>query len=63
MYRALSKKANVYVAIKKARLAVNDEKVLRESKLLMKCNCPFIVRYIGVATYENDLWVMVDREV
>ena len=62
VYRALYKKSNVYVAVKKARLAVHDENVVRESELLMKCNSPFIVRYIGVTTYENDLWVMKSRK-
>ena len=62
VYRALYKKANVYVAVKKARLVENDENVVRESELLMKCNSPFIVRYIGVTTYENDLWVMKSRK-
>lgn len=58
MYKALYKKANVYVAIKEARLMVKDHKVLSESELLMKCNSPFIVRYIGVTTQGNELWVM-----
>ena len=62
VYRALSKKANVYVAVKKARLVEKDKNVIREIELLMKCNSPFIVRYIGVTTYENDLWVVESRK-
>ena len=62
VYRALYKKANVYVAVKKARLVEKDKNVIREIELLMKCNSPFIVRYIGVTTYENDLWVMKSRK-
>ena len=62
VYRALYKKVNVYRAVKKVRLAEKDDNVIREIELVLKYNSPFIVRYIGVTTYENDLWVMKSRK-
>lgn len=60
MYKALDKRSGMYVAIKKTTLIAEEETVQSESKLLMKCNTPFIVRYNGVVRSKNELWVMID---
>ena len=57
MYKALDKGSGMYVAVKKAKLFANEKELLSESKLLMKCNSPFIVRYNGVVRNGNELWV------
>ena len=57
VFKALDKKSNVYVAIKKSRLISKDTSLLSESELLMKCNSPFIVRYNGVILNGDELWV------
>ena len=57
VYKALDKGSGMYVAVKKAKLFANEKELLSESKLLMKCNSPFIVRYKGVVHNENELWV------
>ena len=53
----MDKRAGVYVAVKKTTLIANEETILSESKLLMKCNSPFIVRYNEMICTENELWV------
>lgn len=60
MYKALDKRSGMYVAIKKTTLIAEEVTVQSESKLLMKCNTPFIVRYNGVVRSKNELWVMID---
>ena len=60
MYKAFDKRSGMYVAIKKTTLIAEEETVQSESKLLMKCNTPFIVRYNGVVRSKNELWVMID---
>lgn len=60
MYKALDKRSGMYVAIKKTTLIAEEETVQSESKMLMKCNTPFIVRYNGVVRSKNELWVMID---
>ena len=62
MYKALDKGSGMYVAVKKAKLFANEKELLSESKLLMKCNSPFIVRYNGAIRKENELWVMIGRK-
>ena len=57
MYKAFDKGSGMYVAVKKAKLFANEKELLSESKLLMKCNSPFIVRYNGAIRKENELWV------
>ena len=55
----MDKRAGVYVAVKKTMLIANEERILSESKLLMKCNSPFIVRYCGVVRDQDELWVII----
>ena len=55
----MDKRAGVYVAVKKTKLIANEETILSESKLLMKCNSPFIVRYCGVVHDRDELWVII----
>ena len=55
----MDKRAGVYVAVKKTTLIANEETILSESKLLMMCNSPFIVRYCGVVRDGDELWVIV----
>ena len=59
VFKALDKRAGVYVAVKKTTLIANEETILSESKLLMMCNSPFIVRYCGVVHDRDELWVVV----
>ena len=59
VFKALDKRAGVYVAVKKTTLIANEETILSESKLLMVCNSPFIVRYCGVVHDRDELWVVV----
>ena len=59
VFKALDKRAGVYVAVKKTTLIANEETILSESKLLMMCNSPFIVRYCGVVHDRDELWVMI----
>ena len=54
----MDKRAGVYVAVKKTKLIANEETILSESKLLMMCNSPFIVRYCGVVHDRDELWVV-----
>ena len=62
VHKALDKDTRMYVAVKKAKLFANEKELLSESKLLMKCNSPFIVRYNGAIRNENELWVMIGRK-
>ena len=55
----MDKRAGVYVAVKKTTLIANEETILSESKLLMMCNSPFIVRYCGVVRDGDELWVII----
>ena len=55
----MDKRAGVYVAVKKTTLIANEETILSESKLLMMCNSPFIVRYCGVVRDGDELWVFI----
>ena len=55
----MDKRAGVYVAVKKTKLITNEETILSESKLLMMCNSPFIVRYCGVVRDGDELWVFI----
>ena len=59
VFKALDKRAGVYVAVKKTTLIANEETILSESKLLMMCNSPFIVRYCGVVRDGDELWVII----
>ena len=59
VFKALDKRAGVYVAVKKTTLIANEETILSESKLLMMCNSPFIVRYCGVVHDRDELWVII----
>ncbi len=59
VFKALDKRAGVYVAVKKTTLIANEETILSESKLLMMCNSPFIVRYCGVVRDGDELWVFI----
>ena len=59
MYKAFDKGSGVYVAVKKTTLIANEETILSESKLLMMCNSPFIVRYCGVVRDGDELWVII----
>ena len=57
VYKAFDKGSGVYVAVKKARLLLDDAVIRRESEMLTNCFSPFIVRYKGVVHNENELWV------
>ena len=61
VYKAFDKGSGVYVAVKKTRLQKSDEELQSESKLLMSCNSPFIVRYNGAIRNGNELWVKYGR--
>lgn len=61
VYKAFDKSSGVYVAIKIARLPANEMDLLSESEMLMKCNSPFIVRYIGVIRSATELWVWINK--
>ena len=61
MYKAFDKGSGVYVAVKITRLLKSDKELQSESELLMSCNSPFIVRYNGLISNGNDLWVMIGR--
>ena len=61
VYKAFDKGSGVYVAAKKTRLLESDEELRSESKLLMSCSSPFIVRYNGAIRNGNELWVMIGR--
>ena len=61
VFKALDKRAGVYVAVKKTRLLESDADLRSESELLMKCSSPFIVRYNGAIRKENELWVKFGR--
>ena len=57
VHKALDKNSQLYVAIKKTLLEGDAMDLEEESKVLMKCNSPFIVRYHGLAREGNQLWV------
>ena len=57
MHKALDKDAEVYVAIKIVLNEENDEGLLSESEMLMKCHSPFIVGYNGMIQNGKELWV------
>lgn len=61
VYKALEKRSGMYVAIKKIRLLGYSASLPPEQEILLKCNSPFIVRYIGVIPNENELWVRFRR--
>ncbi|KAM7458806.1 hypothetical protein BLSTO_00418 [Blastocystis sp. subtype 1] len=60
VYKAFDKGSGVYVAVKKTRLQKSDEELQSESKLLMGCNSPFIVRYNGAIRNGNELWIIME---
>ena len=55
----MDKKSNVLVAIKQIVASIDDKVVENESKILKKCNSPYIVRYYNIVNSENELWVRV----
>jgi len=58
VFKALDKKANEYVAIKKALLMVNDSMLQSESETLKACDSKFIVHYKGVMKREREIGVV-----
>ena len=61
VYKAFDKGSGVYVAVKKTRLLLDDAIIRRDGEILISCNSPFIVRYNGLISNGNDLWVMLGR--
>ena len=55
----MDKEANDYVAVKKMNLFANEETILSESELLLKCTSLFTVQYKAVICNEDELWVVI----
>lgn len=57
MYKALNKKSNDHVAVKKTKRIPIDRILLSTIERLIKCDSPFIVRYNDMIWNDNELWV------
>ena len=55
----MDKEANEYVAVKKVKLIANEETILSESELLLRCTSLFTVQYNAVICNKDELWVVI----
>ena len=57
VFVALDKRLNDVVAIRKVRMALEDERIENEWELLKEFQSRYIVRYYDVLRREGKLWV------
>lgn len=57
MYRAIHKKSNTEVALKKQEIYENREEIEAEIEFMRHCHGPYVVNFYGNALVDSVMWV------